>query len=111
MFFLDATDIYFENLIKKMHNHKKCNTPKRLRDIRSDETKPELWRPLSELFQNESNENYKKEQNNAPEMVSDNSVDANETEIFACNVLDIIWDSDIEFLDELEAQFGDHLMP
>ena len=49
IFFVYATDIYFENLIKRGDNHK-CNTPKELRDIRSDETKPALWRPLSSFY-------------------------------------------------------------
>ena len=85
---------YFEdkyNFIGEVCNQKSCL----LGDFKNCKNNHQiLQRSITE-----SNENYPEEQKNAPEMVSDNSVDANETEIFACNVLDNLCDSEIEFLD------------
>ena len=49
LIFCIISRLYFENLIKTMHNHK-CNTPKELRGIRNDATTPALWRPLSSII-------------------------------------------------------------
>lgn len=89
---------YFEdkyNFIAEFCNQKSCL----LGDFKNCTKNHQiLQRSISE-----NNENYHEEQNNAQEMVSDNSVDVNETEIFASNVLDNICDSDIEFLDNSEV--------
>ena len=49
LIFCIITPLYFETLIKTMHNHK-CDTPKQLRGIGSETTRPALWRPLSSII-------------------------------------------------------------